>query len=174
MNIAYISSDRRGEIDRLLADTAENLSCRGLVLSGLVKDHSHTSRFENGCDMRVRVLPDGPSIPITQSLGLGSGSCRLDPGAIAEAVSLVERNGLAQSDLLILNKFGPEEAAGRGFCSIIGTALEHDIPVLVGVSRVNIEAFERFASGMADVLPAEPGRIFDWCLEAAGLVGVDE
>lgn len=166
MRIARVSSEMRGETDRLLAGVADQLQARGLALAGIVKELGHTSAYANGCDMKVRVLPEGPVIQITQNLGAGSDACRLDPGAIATAVSTVESCSLDKADLFILNKFGPEEAAGRGFVSAIGKALEQGIPVLVGVGATSREAFNKFAEGLAETLPADPVGIREWCLAA--------
>ncbi|MCP3970316.1 MAG: DUF2478 domain-containing protein [Rhodobacteraceae bacterium] len=163
MKIALVSSTERGETDRLLREVAERLQRGGAALCGIVKVAQHVSAFDNGCDMMVRVLPDGPVIEITQSLGKGSDACRLDPGAIADAVSKVESGALQGADLFILNKFGPEEAAGRGFCSVIGQAVEHGIPVLVGVGGASREAFDTFAAGLAETLPPETDVICEWC-----------
>jgi len=166
MKIAWVSSNVRGETDRLLSEVATQLQAQGAALAGIVKALEHTSAFENGCDMEVNVLPKGPVIKITQALGKGSSACRLDPGAIADAVSKVESGSLTTTDLFILNKFGPEEAAGRGFCAVIGKALDLGIPVLVGVGTAGIPAFEAFADGLAEPLPADPDAILAWCLSA--------
>jgi hypothetical protein len=133
-------------------------------LAGIVKEVGYASGFDNGCDMKVRVLPDGPVIKITQDLGKGSDACRLDPGAIANAVASVESGSLEDADLFILNKFGPEEAAGRGFCSVIGAAIDRDIPVLVGVGTANKVAFETFAGGLATALSPQVPSILEWIL----------
>lgn len=162
MKIACVSSIERGGIDRLLCDVADQLQAVGTSLVGIVKVSDYTSSFENGCDMEVRVLPEGPVIKITQDLGAGSDACRLDPGAIADAVSRVEASLFDQADLFILNKFGPEEAAGRGFCSVIGTALEHGLPVLVGVGAANKSAFDTFAGELAVTLSDDTKAILDW------------
>lgn len=164
MKIAYVSSDVQGETDRLLTAVAEQLSSDGRALAGIIKEMAYASSFENGGDMKVRVLPDGPVIKITQDLGAGSAACRLDPGAIANAVSNVEAGPLDQAELFVLNKFGPEEAAGRGFVSAIGSAVEFGVPVLVGVSRANLDAFEAFSSSLAQALPANIDAIMKWCL----------
>jgi len=168
MRIARVSSKMRGETDRLLAEVADQLRAGGSSLAGIVKDLGHTSAYDNGCDMKVRVLPEGPVIEITQNLGAGSDACRLDPGAIATAVSTVESSLLDKVDLFILNKFGPEEASGRGFVSVIGKAVEQGIPVLVGVGVVGAsrEAFDTFAGGLAETLAADPDTIREWCLAA--------
>ncbi len=162
MKIACISSAQRGETDRILSDIADRLQSSGLSLAGIVKQQNYSGSYENGCDMKVRVLPDGPVIKITQDLGAGSDACRLDPGAIADTVASVEKQAMEHADLFILNKFGPQECAGRGFVSAIGQALEHDVPVLVGVGRANISAFETFTGGLAEVLPADTSAILSW------------
>lgn len=163
MKLACISSPKQGETDRLLAELAADLQLGGLRLSGIIKDMGYSSAYQNGCDMHVRVLPDGPVIKITQDLGKGSDACRLDPAALVEAVVQVEKAGFENVDLFILNKFGPEEAAGRGFCGVMGQALERDIPVLVGVGAANKQAFHAFAGGLSEDLPDDKDVLRNWC-----------
>lgn len=166
MKVAYVTSQKPGETDRLLAEVADQLQAMNTSLVGIVKVVDYKSGFENGCDMKVRVLPDGPEIKITQNLGKGSDACRLDPAAITEAVALVETRSMETADLFVLNKFGPEEAAGRGFCAVIGSALEQGVPVLVGVGGASIDAFEGFAGGLAVALADDAQVIFDWVQSA--------
>ncbi len=165
MKIAVVSSTERGEIDRLISQTAAFLQAGGARLAGIVKlpEPEPEQEATCACDMAVRVLPDGPVIPITQDLGDGSDACRLDPGAIARAVGEVERRPLEGVQLFILNKFGPEEAEGRGFRDSIGAALAAGIPVLVGVAGPRRADFDTFAGGLAEDLPPEAGAIRDWC-----------
>jgi hypothetical protein len=40
--------------------------------------------------------------------------------------------------------------------------------VLTAVSRANLAAFETFAEGLAEPLPAEPGALVDWCRARIG------
>ena len=162
MQIAYIKSQKRGETDRLLSEIADKLQTQGKSLAGIVKVQAYESSFDNGCDMKVRVLPEGPDIKITQNLGTGSDACRLDPTAITDAVARVEAQSLENADLFMLNKFGPEESAGRGFCNVIGTALDAGVPVLVGVGGASIAAFESFAGDLAVSVPEDEQAILDW------------
>ena len=166
MQIAYVTSQKRGETDRLLSEIADQLQAQGKSLAGIVKVQSYQSQFENGCDMKVRVLPEGPENKITQNLGAGSDACRLDPTAITEAVTQVESESMEHSDLFMLNKFGPEEAAGRGFCNVIGTALDAGLPVLVGVGAASVDAFDSFAGGLAVSIPDDEQAILDWVQSA--------
>jgi phosphohistidine swiveling domain-containing protein len=162
MKLASLTATGRGATDQLLSEAAILVAGQGLRTAGIVKALNYAPSYGNGCDMAVTVLPDGPEIRITQSLGEGSDACRLDPGAIANAVSAVESAPLEGTDLFILNKFGPEEAAGRGFCAVIGKALEQGVPVLVGVGAGNLEAFEAFAGGLATRLEPDLQSIQTW------------
>ncbi|NOX39314.1 MAG: DUF2478 domain-containing protein [Alphaproteobacteria bacterium] len=163
MKIAVVSSKNRGETDRLISDTAAFLQLKGVRLTGIVKVLEQEQDASCACDMAVQVLPDGPVIPITQDLGEGSDACRLDPGAIARAVGEVEKRPLEGTQIFILNKFGPEEAEGRGFRNAIGAALTAGVPVLIGVGASSRPAFDAFADGLAEILPPEAGAIRDWC-----------
>ena len=169
MKIACVTMAERGATDRVLTEVAEELQAMDRALIGIVKVSDYQSSFTNGCDMVVRVLPDGPEIKITQNLGKGSDACRLDPGAISDAVTKVETGPMAGADLFILNKFGPEEAAGRGFCAVIGAALEHDIPVLIGVGGGSKDAFAHFAGAFHVATLENKQAILDW-LQAADLI----
>ncbi len=167
MKIAIVSSSERGETDRLLSQLAARLQDEGSRLAGVVKILDEVpAESDDPCDMDVRVLPNGQAIRITQSLGRQAKGCRLDPGALANAVAAVEVVATQPYDLFVLNKFGPQEAEGRGFCDAIGTALEKERPVLVGVGKANRQAFDAFSDGLAEVLSPEPEAIYQWCQKA--------
>ncbi len=164
MRLACISAEGRGETDRLLSETAAWLADTGRNVTGVVKVLSDIPAGDHHCDMDLRVLPGGPEIRITQSLGNGAQGCRLDPAGIETAVAAVESAGTSGADVFIINKFGPQEAEGRGFCAAIGAALANGVPVLVGVTKGTRAAFDTFADGMAETLPPEPDAIRAWVL----------
>jgi hypothetical protein len=112
--------------------------------------------------MDIRVLPDGPTLRISQNLGPQARGCRLDTDALETAVALVAARLSAGADLLILNKFGKHEAEGRGFRDVIATAVAMDVPVLVGLNALNRAAFERFAGGLAIEVPPDPAALRAW------------
>lgn len=166
MKIAVVSSKTIGQTDLLLSNAAAELESDGVRLSGVVKILGSDEDRDHHCDMDLRVLPNGPEIRITQSLGEGAKGCRLNPAAIAEAVAATEQVGASNVDMFILNKFGPQEAEGRGFCDAIASALENDTPVLVGVGGGSRDALDAFVDGMAEVLPPEAEAIQQWCKAA--------
>ncbi|WP_127114327.1 DUF2478 domain-containing protein [Shimia sediminis] len=167
MKIGIVSAEGRGETDRLISETASTLVAEGATLSGIVKVLDEVQpEGSHHCDMSVRVLPGDETIRITQSLGDGSAGCRLNPTAITEAVAAVERGAAAQTDLFVLNKFGPVEAEGRGFRSAIAQALETGVPVLVGVTPGTRPAFDAFTADVGEVLAADKADILAWCRDA--------
>jgi hypothetical protein len=112
--------------------------------------------------MDVEVLPDGPVIRISQSLGPGARGCRLDPSALELAVAAAEARLAEGCDLVIVNKFGKHEAEGRGFRGLIAEALARDVPVLVGVNRLNAPQFVDFTADAADCLQPEMSQLLRW------------
>ena len=161
MRLAYTMTEGRGELDPLLHDLAQEAMARGLRVAGIVqvnRDRPGCAR----CDMDAIVLPDGPVIRISQSLGREARGCRLDPEGLETAVAVAEARLAAGADLLLVNKFGKQEAGGHGFRPVIAAALEAGTDVLVGVNRMNLEALMAFAGDMAERLPAEAAALRDW------------
>lgn len=164
MRIAYTTSPERGDTDELLLNLAADLENRGIRARGVVQTNIDCPSG-GPCDMDVRVLPDGPVIRISQSLGAEARGCRLDPAALETAVGLVDASLDAETDLLIINKFGKHEADGRGFREVIGKAMMQGTPVLVGLNNLNAKAFEAFAGGTAVALEPNLEVLARWVTE---------
>ncbi|NOD74704.1 MULTISPECIES: DUF2478 domain-containing protein [unclassified Ruegeria] len=161
MNLAYVTTTDRGATDRLLSAVAEHLLASGAKLAGVVQTNTECADSSK-CDMDVRVLPEGETIRISQSLGTQSRGCRLDPAALEQAVGYVTSSLADAPQLLIINKFGKHEADGRGFRPVIAEALAQDIPVLVGVNGLNSEKFQDFTGGDAEQLDSDLSAIVAW------------
>ncbi len=161
MKIAYTMTQGRGELDLLLADFAETLRLRGVRTSGIVQintEHDTSHR----CDMDVKILPDGPKVRISQYLGKESKGCRLNPEALETAAAKVSQSMEDPFDIFILNKFGKQEADGRGFRDMIGTALEKGAAVLVGTNPMNEEKLVDFSGGIATSVAPTPEALMAW------------
>lgn len=160
MNLAYTTAPGKGDTDELLYRLAETLIGKGLRPAGTVQINTDCPGA-GPCDMDVKVLPAGPVIRISQSLGPAARGCRLDPEALEGAVRAVE-DALADADCLIVNKFGKHEAEGRGFREVIAAALASGIPVLVGLNPLNQAAFEEFSGGLAEEVPPDAAALEEW------------
>ncbi len=162
MKIAYTMSPSPGDTDEILAGLAARLINRGLRTCGVVQINTAGEDCQHPCDMDVKVLPDGPVIRISQSLGREAKGCRLTPEALEGAVGIVIAHLARGADVLILNKFGKHEADGRGFRDVIGEALSQDIPVITGVNKQNLEAFMTFTDGLAVQVSPEVDALDEW------------
>jgi len=171
MKFAYTIAPGRGETNLLLADVAGVMTSAGLRVCGTVQIDTDREKVHH-CDMDVQVLPDGPLIRISQSLGTLSRGCRLNTDALEQAVALTEQGLTDGTDILLVNKFGKHEAEGRGFRNAIAEALSRDIPVLVGVNKLNVEAFQTFCGGEAVALEPNPADILAWCGQVTATQGL--
>lgn len=162
MPLAHISLPERGANDRLLRDLAHQLMDRGIPVAGAVQTNVDRE-CDHHCDMDLHVLPDGPTLRISQALGAGSSGCRLDGGALEAAVAATEPR-LEGAMVLIINKFGKHEAEGRGFRALIAEALARDLPVIVGLNGLNAEAYAAFADDLSEALPGDADTLAGWVM----------
>ncbi|MEM9798171.1 MAG: DUF2478 domain-containing protein [Pseudomonadota bacterium] len=161
MRLAYTMTEGRGALDPLLNEVAQTALADGLRLAGIVqvnRDRPGCAR----CDMDAVVLPNGPIIAISQSLGPEARGCRLNADGLESAVAAAEARLAEGVDLLIVNKFGKQEAGGRGFRPLIAEALLRGTDVLVGVNPLNLSALDDFAEGTAQALPPDLATIRKW------------
>lgn len=164
MKLGYVTVSGRGEIDLLLAAVVGTLEADGWNLAGTVQTNiERTDRHH--CDMDIRLLPHGPSVRISIDRGAEARGCRLDPDALERSVAWVSCN-LEGADLLVINKFGKQEAEGRGLTCVIAEALDRELPVLIGVNGLNLQPFLAFSEGMAERLIPTSDAVIRWCRES--------
>ena len=162
----YFSAAGRGTGDRLLVELAQELSARGLALCGAVQDNVEHDPARR-CHMDLRLLGHGRTIRISQDRGAHATGCRLDSHGLAAAVFHVETALTRDAPhLLIVNKFGKQEAEGAGFRHAIGLALGAGVPVLTGCAPGHRAALLAFSDGMASEVAPTPQALLDWCLTA--------
>ena len=166
MHIAYVSSEEEMRTNAVLSAVAEAANREGIALAGTIQPVDPDMAHEK-CSIVLGLLPDGARRNVSLDLGPGATGCRLDAAALEEAVMIVHER-LPGAEALIVNKFGKQEAAGRGLVAAITEACGRGLPVLVGVSPQWREAFLAFADGRASALPAEEDAILDWLRAALG------
>ncbi len=163
--LGYVTASGRGEGDRVLSALAERLRTEGVRIVGAVQRNLDRP-VGAPCDMELCVLSGAGVWRISQRLGPHARGCRLDPQGLEQAVGAVaaELAGQPAVDLVIVNKFGKQEADGRGFRPVIAAALLADLPVLTAVNAKNLPAFLAFAEGLAEPVAPEPEALRQWCL----------
>ena len=151
--------------DALIAQCAAALVASGCRLGGVVQSNPHP-HGRRRCDMYVKDLLGGDEIKISLDRGNEARGCRLDPDAFARIDAWVERAVLERVDLLIINKFGKEEAHGRGLRPAIAEALIAEIPLLIGVSTQNLCDFLTFVGDSTTRLRPDMKATTAWCRNA--------
>ena len=147
----------------MLGAVAEMAARAGIGLAGTIRPLDPDRPAER-CGIVLALLPDGERRDISLALGPGATGCRLDAGALEQA-TLVVLERLPAARGLIVNRFGKQEATGRGLVGAIGEACARELPVLVGVSPQWREAFLAFTGDDAQEIAADAGLAFAWLRE---------
>lgn len=163
MNIGYVSSGEGRKTHAVLGAVVERARREGIVLAGAIQPEE-AGDAEEKCRIILALLPDGVRRNVSFDLGPGVTGCRLDASALEEAVMIV-CGRLAGAQGLVVNKFGKQEAIGRGLVAAIIEACDRGLPVLVGVPEQWREAFHAFTDGKATELPDDEDDILDWLRE---------
>lgn len=159
--LGFVTLTEKGRADVLLADLAAALAGAGVPVVAMVRAPLPAER---ACEMHLRLMPSEQVLSISQALGAGADACMLDPGALEEAVAATAR-AIAEAPagaVVILNKFGKQEAAGRGCRPLIAQALDAGLAVLISVPPETRADFEAFAEGFAQELAPDARALADF------------
>lgn len=159
--VAAILYRPQDDVDGLLADFAQDLVRSGERIGGVVQRN-----VKDGADCQIGMqavdLMTGAEISICQPLGSGAMACKLDAAGLAEAAVAVTRAIAADVDLVVINKFSKQEAAGDGLRDELACAIAAGIPVLTAVPEKCLDAWNDFTGGIGTSLLCERGAIEGW------------
>jgi Protein of unknown function (DUF2478) len=147
-------------IQDLLGDFAVRLADAGLRVSGVIE--SSADKAKPCKSMMLRSLDDGRLFSISQDLGPGSQACNLDPEGLALACAAVQQSIARGTDLVILSKFGKQEAMGGGLADAFGSALAAGLPIITAVSPAMMDDWRNFAGMFAECVHADVARGPGW------------
>lgn len=172
IDFADIDSDRvaailygpREDVDALLADFAQGLVRSGERIGGIVQ---RNVKDGGGCSVGMQAidLMTGREISICQPLGSGATACRLDAAGLAEAAVAVARAIEANVDLIVINKFSKQEAAGEGLRDELAEAIAAGIPVLTAVPEKCLEEWKTFSGDIGTMLACDRKAVEGWWRE---------
>ncbi|WP_283806147.1 DUF2478 domain-containing protein [Bradyrhizobium sp. Rc3b] len=148
-------STTKDDVDRLLADFAQDIAQPDVRIAGCVQRHA---RCANSTHVMLAIdTTTGQEISISQPLGADM-SCNLDTNGLA-VVSQAFRNKI---DLLVINKFAKQEAAGRGLRAEFVEAVTLGVSVLTGVTKQCLADWRTFAAGVGKLLPCDRQSLEQW------------
>jgi len=162
--LVYASKDRP---DLVLHAFARHLADTGRRVCGLVQFRDR-SRGKSRC--RVMSLDDWQVTEFVRKPGEAA-ECRLDAKWLDQMGRQVEASVRRGADVVIVNRFGPLEAAGRGFRGAILAASETVTPLVIAVPEFEFERWTRFSGGMTVRLDCTLASVLDWWrrVECSGL-----
>ena len=146
------SSDERPDL--VLCDFARHLANSGRRVCGLVQLRDRASEEPPS---RVMVLDSWQVVDVVPA-----GGCRLDAQWLDQMGTRIKSLIARGVDAVIVNRFGPLEAAGRGFSEAIAVASETQTPLVIAVPEFEFERWTRFSSGMTIKLDCKLDKVLDW------------
>ena len=166
MILALQGADRE-KIQSLLIEAADGLRASGVRVLGVVEHLPPGGAHE---DVLLLDLVSGETHNLHQNLGPGAAGCSLDPAGLAAASAGVERAIAARLDeggdlsdtVVILSKFGRQEAEGRGLTSAFHAAVAAEINVLTSVSPTVRDQWDGFVGDLARIAPASLRDVEEW------------
>lgn len=150
------------DADGLLADAARRLLREGVRLGGLVQ-HNRGDCALPGFAMELEDLATGRIIPISEDRGAGAHACRLDACGLAEGAAALLAAIETGPALVIVNKFGRQEAAGGGLRHEMAATVLSGLPLVTAVRADLLPAWEAFAGGEWERLAPDADAILHWC-----------
>ena len=164
ISIAALRHPEGVEIDRAILKIVQRLRQQGYRLAGAVRADM-TPPDEDRCDLTLEDLSTSAVFSISQDLGSGSDACRLDDAALDVIATKVEVSLQEGADILILNKFGKQEAEGRGLRGPIVEAVNRGIPVLVGLNPGRATAWNEFCGAAGVTFDPDDTAVDHWLAE---------
>ncbi|OPF91710.1 hypothetical protein I8G32_01024 [Rhodopseudomonas palustris] len=156
--IIYRADD---DVDALLAEFAFARLAAGDRLGGIVQRNMKDAAGRK-IDMQLIDLMTGEAIGISQTLGSGAGSCKLDAGGLAESAQAVTRAVASGTALVVINKFSKQEATGKGLRNEFAEAIVAGRPLLTAVPEKCADAWHEFIGDEGAVLPCSRAAIESW------------
>lgn len=162
--VVYAPTDH---IEPLFVALAQVLRDRGVHLGGVLQHYIPTV-IDDPCAMELENLNDGSRFALSQELGSGSEACRLDPGSLAHAGVAVRTAVEAGAELIIINKFGAQEASGSGLRAEMALAVVAGVPLLTAVGARFLPEWQDFTGGAAVELAPDLDAMIAWCTGVLG------
>jgi hypothetical protein len=159
-DIAAVVYSLRDRPDLLLCAFARHVTNAGQRPCGLVQLRDHSG---DNVARRVVVVDDWQVVDASSKpSGASDDRCSLDSRWLNDMGARTAISIGREVDVVIINRFGPLEANGRGFRDAIRVASERMTPLIIAVPRFEFARWTRFSSGMAVRLDCTLDSVLGW------------
>ena len=160
--IGIVVYDRDSRPDALLAAVVRRLQAGGARVGGLLQQVKDDDR--SCCtSLFLEDIATGRRVQIFEHRGAATRGCRLDASGLAQAAALLREAIEAGPKLLFVNRFGRQEAEGRGLMDEIAAAVLADIPIVVAVGASLLHEWTAYADAEG-VRLGSAEELENWCL----------
>ncbi len=156
--IVYAPTDN---VEALMVKAARALAGQGVKLGGVLQ-HDIETAVNDPCAMELEDLASGERFALSQDLGSGSEACRLDPNSLAHAAMAVRAALDGGAELIMINKFGAQEAAGSGLRDEMGMVALAGVPLLTAVGGRFLPEWREFTGGDGALLEPTLESVLAW------------
>ncbi len=153
----YATGDRP---DQVLLDFARHVSDSGRRICGLIQFRDRPS---DDTRRRVMVLDGWTEVDVSHETSAAGGSpCHVDEGWMERMAARARASIRDGVDAVIMNCFGPLEAAGGGFCDAIRVASATQTPLIIAVPAFEFARWTRCSNGMTVRLDCALDPVLEW------------
>jgi hypothetical protein len=152
--------------DPALRAAAERLAARGLAVDGLLQ---RGARGSSACcgTMAFVALASGRSVAALSDRGPLARGCRIDLDGLETAAGWLTEAIARRPDVLFVNRFGRQEAEGRGLRGEIAGALLEGVPLVVAVNADLLPDWAAFLGETVRPVAPDADEIVAWRLALA-------
>ncbi len=156
-DLAALVYEKHQDPDAALRGFATDLISRGHRVVGMVQAGQCADS-----SLSAILLHSGERLLLAQDFDPAAQGCRLDLARLQSAGTQIA-DALSQgADLVIINRFGKRERAGKGLSHLIERALDADIPVVIAVGKDHFAKWIKFAGGMSVKLGCDRRVLDAW------------
>lgn len=159
---AVLFSDSPASND-LFATFADRVLSDGAKAGGIVQEMNSRTGGKLGSidaieiDTNRRIPIKTPHLPTTEP-----GTCLLEVSKLAECSSAITRAISGDFDIVIIEKFGRQEAKGEGLLDEIMAALVSDTPAIIALPESYLNEWNHMTGGEIEIIPADINAMLAW------------
>ena len=152
--------------DDLFATFADKLLSGGAKVGGIVQEISSKTTGKDGKlgSIDAIEIDSGKRIPIkTPHLkSTPAGTCLLEISMLAECSSAITRALSGDFDIVVIEKFGRQEAKGEGLIDEIMAALISDTPAIIALPQSYQTEWNHMTGGDIEIIPPNINAMLEW------------
>ncbi len=141
-----------------LSRFADRLKRSSVSVGGILQCQETGSRAED-CGLYAIDVADGQRYPLSLPTRRED-ECRLDAAALAEISGIIRRAVDDRVALIVVEKFGEREQAGKGLHDEIFHAIAEGVPLLIAVPETALPRWQECTGGLGSIVDFDE-RAFD-------------